>query len=65
MVSLRRLEGEKMSLRRLEEEKMSLRRLEEEEKILRRLGEEESSTQLTRVLKPKLEISGKKGCLRI
>ena len=44
MVSLRRLEGEKMSLRRLEE------------KILRRLGEEESSTQLTRVLKPKLEI---------
>ena len=55
-----------VSLRRLEEEKMSLRRLEEEEeKILRRLGEEESSTQLTRVLKPKLEISGKKGCLRI
>ena len=45
-----------VSLRRLEGEKMSLRRLEEEEKILRRLGEEESSTQLTRVLKPKLEI---------
>ena len=46
-----------VSLRRLEEEKMSLRRLEEEEKMsLRRLGEEESSTQLTRVLKPKLEI---------
>ena len=45
---------------------VSLRRLEEEEKMsLRRLGEEESSTQLTRVLKPKLEISGKKGCLRI
>ena len=45
-----------VSLRRLEEEKMSLRRLGEEEKVLRRLGEEESSTQLTRVLKPKLEI---------
>ena len=55
-----------VSLRRLEEEKMSLRMLEEEEKMsLRRLGEEESSTQLTRVLKPKLEISGKKGCLRM
>ena len=48
-----------VSLRRLEGEKMSLRRLEEEEKILRRLGEEESSTQLTRARKCKLET-----CLR-
>ena len=44
---------------------VSLRRLEGEKMSLRRLGEEESSTQLTRVLKPKLEISGKKGCLRM